>query len=93
MSLGSSRNLTPVEAVHCLVHPGFDAGEHPEFERDILRYIDSISQRTHDVLLIISDGERHDETELNQFRLLDTIEGINLYLSLARMIVREHPPR
>lgn len=89
----ASPELVPVDAVHCLVHPGFDAGEHPEFERNIFRYIDSLAGRVNDVLLIISDGESFDESQLQEWHMLRTIEGIAQYLSTARDRVRNNPPR
>lgn len=64
------------------MHPGFDAGEHPEFESCLHAYIEYIAQETSDMLLIVSDGESFDLEQIRQFAHLDIIEGIALYLSL-----------
>ncbi len=72
----------PWAKVHYLVHPGFDAGEHPEFESYLHAYIEHIAQETNDILLIVSDGESFDLEQIRKFAHLDIIEGISLYLSL-----------
>lgn len=69
------------QIIHCLVHPGFDAFEHPEFEANILEYISHIAARTQDVLLIISDGERLYEEQMRKFALLDTVQTIAFFLA------------
>lgn len=72
----------PQVNVHCIVHPWFDHGEHPEFEANVHLYIDFIARETNDILLIATDGERFDLEQLREFALLDIIEAVSLYLSL-----------
>ena len=48
-------NINPIPRVHCLVHPGFDAGNHPGFEAYLHGYIEYIATQTKDILLIVSD--------------------------------------
>lgn len=79
-------NSTPTTAqelpnVHCLVHPWFDAFEHPEYEGYIHAYIEYIARETNDILLIVSDGESFDLEQMRQFALLDAIEAIVHYVS------------
>lgn len=74
---------TPEEqTIHCLVHPGFDAFEHPEFEANIHLYIQEVAKTANDILLIVSDGERFDLEQMKQFALLDIIEAIAFYISV-----------
>jgi len=75
-------NTETAPRVHCLVHPWFDVWEHEEFESYIHGYIDYIAKTTHDVLLLVSDGERFDFEQLEQFAYIDIIEAISLYLWL-----------
>jgi hypothetical protein len=60
--------------VHCLVHPGFDTGNHPDFEAYLHGYIEYIATQTKDILLIVSDGEVFDEEQQKQFLHMHMIE-------------------
>jgi hypothetical protein len=68
--------------VHCIVHPGFDAWDQPDFEAYLHSYIEHIASRTQDVILLVSDGESFDEEQVRQFTLIRMIEGISMFLSV-----------
>lgn len=68
--------------IHCLVHPWFDTWEHENFEASLYQYISHIAEATNDILLIVTDGESFDKTQLEKFAHLDVIDAISLYLSL-----------
>lgn len=75
-------NIGRIPRVHCLVHPGFDAGNHPEFEASLHQYIEYIATKTKDILLIVSDGEIFDGEQRKHFAHLYMIEWISLFLWL-----------
>lgn len=73
---------SPSPVVHCIVHPGFDAGEQPDFEAYLHGYIEYIASTVWDVILFVSDGESFDEEQVRQFELVRMIEGVSMFLSL-----------
>lgn len=69
------------QTIHCLVHPGFDVYDQPEFESYLHGYIENIAKTTNDILLIVSHGERYDLEQMRQFALLDIIQAIGFFLA------------
>jgi hypothetical protein len=75
-------NSNPLPKVHCLVHPGFDYWDHPEFEESVRCYIDHIAYKTNDILLIVSDWESLDNEQRRQWSHIQMLDWIWVFLLL-----------